>query len=148
MWQNISDGLKAMLQANTLIQEVYDWEASDFKGDPAVCLYPSANEGSYTTTTQNRRIYSFTIACFVRRGGNRPEQDTERIMRALVDSITDDVDKAYTGSGWGIAFKPGYAMVMVEATPSTWGYADLRESYRVATLEIRVHIEADVTVIT
>lgn len=145
MWQKLSDKIKSILQANTLIQEVYDYEHERFNGDPAVTLTPSSNESDYSTTTENERVYAFKILIFVDRTA-RGDTDSERIMRALVDSVLDDLDKNYTLSG--IVANTGYTMLYTEAMPSMWGYVERENIYRVAEITVRCHLDVDVTQIS
>ena len=145
MWKELNETIRAILQANTLIQEVFDWEVDKFNGGPAVTLTPSASESDYHTTTENSRIYAFLVRVFVDRT-TRKDQDTERIMREMVDSITDDFDKNYTLTG--ITNPPGYIMLMVEALPGSWGYVEREGVYRVAEIIIRCKVDVDVTQIS
>jgi len=145
MWVQLNDSIKAILEANTLIQEVFDWEVDKFEGDPAVTLTSSASESDYHTTTENSRIYAFLVRVFVDRT-TRKDQDTEKIMRKIVDSITDDFDKNYTLTG--ITNPTGYTMLMVEALPGSWGYTEREGVYRVAEILINCKVDVDVTQIS
>ena len=144
MWAELKAKLKSILEANDLIQEVFDWEVGEFTGDPACTLTPSANESDYETTTENRRVYAFMIRLFVDRG-SRKDQDAEQVMIGLVDSVIDDFDKDYTLSG--ITQPTGYTMLFVEALPASWGYVGRENAYRVAEITVRCHIDVDVNLI-
>ncbi|HBX15906.1 MAG: hypothetical protein UV20_C0009G0019 [Candidatus Magasanikbacteria bacterium GW2011_GWA2_42_32] len=145
MWENLSDKLISILEANTLIQESYDYEVGKFEGDPAVTLTPSSNESDYSTTIHNERVYAFNCMVFVDRT-KRGDSEAERVCRALVDSILDDFDKNYTLSG--LLLSAGYTMLYVEAVPARWGYVERENVYRVAEITIKVHLDVDVTTIT
>jgi len=145
MWQELSDKVKETLEANSLLQEVYDWEVDDFEGGPVVTITPSANESDYASTTENRRVYALILRLYVDRTV-RKDQDCERITRQICDSILDDFDKDYTLSG--IALPTGYTMLYLEAAPSVWGYLDRENVYRVATIVLRAHFHVDVTLIS
>lgn len=152
MWQNLKSKIKAILAANTLLQEVYDYEVEEFGGDPAATIVASENESDYRTTIHNRRIYSFKINLWVKRGEQRGDQEVEAVMTDLVDSVLDDFDKYYTlGSGSpgaALVLPTGYTMVRVEAMPSRWAYAQRETFYRVAELIIRCEVDVDVTLIS
>lgn len=145
MWQNLSDKIKAILTANTLIQEVFAYEVGTFMGDPVVTLTPSNNESDYSTTTENERVYAFTAMVFVDRT-TRGDEAAERILRQLCDSIVDDFDKNYTLTG--VTLATGYTMLYVEAVPSRWGYVERENVYRVAEITIKCHMNVDVTLIS
>lgn len=145
MWTILKAKLKAMLVANTLIQEVFDYEVAKFNGDPVATLTPSANEAHYSSTTENRRVYAFIIRLFVDRT-SRGDETCERITTTLVDTVIDDIDKDYTLTG--IVPPTGYTMLFVEATPANWGYAGREEVYRVAEIVVKCHVDVDVNLIS
>lgn len=147
MWENLVSKIKTILQANTLLVsgEVYDWEAEEFKGDPAVTITSSANTSDYATTTENERVFALTIRLFVdrtKRGG----QEAERVTREIVSSILDDFDKNYTLAG--LTVPTGYAMLYLEAANSNWGYFERECVYRVAEITLRAHFDVDVNLIS
>lgn len=153
MWENLRKKIVAILNANTLIKAVYDYEPGEFAGDPIATVTPSSNEGDYRTTTANRRIYAFNLTLWVQRGGeHRDDAKTEDVLTDLVDAVIDDFDKFYTlgtGSpGDALALKSGYTMVRVEAMPSAWVYLGREMHYRGAQINLRVHMDVDVTLIS
>lgn len=153
MWQNLKNKIVAILNANSLIQDVYDYEVSEFGADPCATVVPSANESDYRNTTQNRRIYAFSVRLWVKRAGpSRDDKKAEDILTDLVDSVLDDFDHYYTlGSGSpgsALVVPTGYTMIRVEALPSSWFYVDRETLYRGAEILIKCHVDVDVTRIT
>lgn len=153
MWQNLKNKIVAILNANDLIQDVYDYEVSEFGADPCATVVPSANESDYRTTTSNRRIYAFNVQLWVKRTGtNRSDKKAEDILTDLVDTVLDDFDRYYTlgtGSpGSALVLPTGYTMIMVEALPSSWFYSNRETLYRGAEITLRVHMDVDVSLIT
>lgn len=153
MWQLLKNKLVAMLNANTLIQQVYDYEVAEFTADPVATVTASANESDYRTTTANRRIYAFQIMLWVKRAGDyRDDDEAEDVLTDLVDSVLDDFDRYYTlgtGSpGAALAMPTGYTMLKVEATPSAWFYSNRETLYRGAQIDLKIHIDVDVTLIS
>lgn len=142
----------AILQANTLFQEVYDYETAEFGGDPVVTVTPSANESDYRTTTANRRVYAFTLRLWVKRSDPRSDSEAEAVLTDLVDSVIDDFDRFYTlgtGSpGSALQVNTGYTMIMVQAAPSAWFYSNRETLYRGAEITIKCVLDVDVTQIT
>ena len=145
MWDKLVEKLKSILEANSLIQEVYDYENESFRGDPVAVVTPSANEADYHSTCENRRIYAFNIKVIVDRT-TRGDQACEEIIRGLVDSVIDDIDKNYQLSG--VEQPTGYTMLFVEALPSVWGYIERENVYRVAEINVRCHVDVDVNLIS
>jgi len=153
MWQKIKTKLVEMLEANALIGEVYDYEAEEFAEDPVATVIASSNESDYRTTNYNRRIYAFSIMLWVKRTSPRSNEEAEEVLTDLVDSVLDDFDRYYTlgtGSpGAALSLPTGYTMVRVQALPSSWFYANQRETmYRVAQIDIKIEIDVDVTSIS
>lgn len=151
MWQNLKNKIVAILNANTLIQQVFDYEVAEFGGDPAATVIPSSNESDYRSTLHNRRIYAFKIQLWVKRGEPRDDQEAEDVLTELVDSVIDDFDKYYTlGSGSpgsALVLPNGYTMVRVQALPSIWMYSERETLYRGAEINIKCEIDVDVSLI-
>lgn len=152
MWAALKTKIIAILNANNLFQEVYDYEAAQFGGDPVATLIPSANESDYRTTSENRRIYAFNLQLWVKRGDPKTDKRSEDTLTDLVDSVLDDFDRWFTlgtGSpGSALVLPTGYTIIRVEATPSAWLYSERETLYRGAEITLRVHMDVDVYQIT
>jgi hypothetical protein len=152
MWQNLKNKIKAIIAANNLVQVVYDYEATEFSGDPTVTIVPSSSESDYRSTTSNRRIYAFNVTVWVKRGKPRDEVEAENVITEVVDSICDDFDKYFTlGSGSpgaALSLPIGYSMIMVQATPSSWMYSERETWYRGAEIKVKCEVDVDVFLIS
>ncbi len=147
MWEILTTAIKTILEANTLLQNTYTYEASDLSGTPCATLTPSANENDYHSTTENARVYAFMLRLYVDRpSGEDEEFQSEEAMKDLVDSVLDDLDKNHRLNALGS--KTGYTFCFLEATPSIWGYAGRENEYRVAEIIVRSHFIVDVNQIT
>jgi hypothetical protein len=148
MWQNLKNKIKAIVAANTLVTEVYDYEEETFGGDPVVTITPSSSESDYRSTKENRRIYAFNLTVWVKRSAPRTAQTAENVLTEVVDSICDDFDKYFTlgvGSpGAALSLPTGYTMIMVQATPSAWMYSERETWYRGAEIKIKCEVDVDV----
>lgn len=143
MFRNLINKLKSILDANSLIQVVYTYERENPDGTPFATITPSANENDYLTTTENRRVYAFTIRIFVERKGQTTVEGTEQTMRDLMDTVLDDLDSNHQLSG--LSIPSGYTFLFMEAVPSRWAYTGSRENeYRVAEIAVRCHVMVDV----
>lgn len=147
MLEYLSQKFKTILEGNTLIQEVFDYEASNISGSPCATITPSGNANDYHSTTENHRRYSFVIRLYIRRGSqSSDEKTTESAMRQLVDTVLDDLDKNHQLSGLGT--QTGYIFLFMRAAPSQWGYAGRELEMRVAEINITVDFHVDVTAIS
>lgn len=145
MFTVLIDKITSILEANTLIAEVFNHEGDKFNGDPAATVSPSGNESAYNTNRDNHRIYAFTIRLFVTRT-SRTNKEADRVMRNLIDSVIDDIDKDYTFAG--LTVPTGYCMINVFATPSQWGYSGQEDEFRVAEINVQCRVSVDVTAIS
>lgn len=152
MWENLKNKITAFLTANSLIQQVYSYEAEEFSGEPAATIVASANEADYRTSNYNRRSYAFKVQIWVKRGEPRTPDEAEYVTQEVVDSVMDDFDKYYTlgvGSpGAALVLPSGYTVVRVQALPVQWGYAQRETLYRVAEILVRVEVDVDVNLIS
>lgn len=147
MWEKLVQKFKDILEDNTLLTNVYDFEPSDLEGTPIATIVPSGNDSDYATTTENERIYAFTIRLYAKRlSGEENERNSELAMRELVDSVLDDLDKNHRLTG--LSLNTGYCYLYLEATPSSWIYIIGENGYRIAELSLRVHFDVDVTLIS
>lgn len=146
MFDKISNSLLALL-ANSKIQSSYDYEASSLEGFPALTLTPASNENAYATTTENRRVYAFTVRIYVLRPSTPAgERATENTIRELVDSVLDTIDKNH--STLSVASQTGYTFLFMRAAPSQWGYAGRENQMRAAEIQVRVEYDIDTTLIS
>lgn len=146
MFRNIITKLKSLLDGVSELQVVYPYERDDPDGTPFATITPAANENAYSTTSENTRVYAFTIRLFVERKGQTNVETCETTMRDLVDVVLDVLDSNHRLSG--ISLPAGYTFLFLDAAPSQWGYAGTRENeYRVADINVRVHISVDVNLI-
>ena len=146
MFENLIQKIVTTLEANTLIQEVFDYEVPQFQGDPVAVVSPSANEGDYETNVENLRIYAFTIRVFVKRTTPRTEKEADRITRQIASSIIDDFDKDYTFTGMTVP--AGYTYIATMAIPSAWGYSGREDEFRVCEIDVRCKVLVDLNTIS
>jgi len=149
MFQELLEKIKTILQANTLLAHVQDWEEIQTDSDPFAIVVPSDNESDYYSTQENERIYAFRIMIFASRNKKiRSPSNAESLMKQLIDTILDDIDKDYDLSTLGAPVKTGYTFINFMATPSAWGYAMPDDQYRVATINVQARVHVDVDAIT
>ena len=145
MFNNLIKFLSQKLINNNKIEEVYTYEAGQFKGDPTAIIVPSSNESDYETTDENIRIYAFKILLFVKRTQPRDESKAEEVMRDLVSSVIDNFDKDYMLTG--IEVPTGYTFINVFASPSSWGYSGAEDQYRICEINLRCRVSIDLNTI-
>lgn len=142
MFAVLKNKIVSVLEANTLLQEVWSYEVEKFEGDPVATVTPSGNEGDYNTTEENVRLYSFNIRLFVNRT-IRTKKKADEVLTDLIDSIIDDFDKDYAMSG--IVNPTGYTFINSFVLPSKWGYAGREDEFRVGELLLKCRVSVDLT---
>src|SRR4030042_1250958 len=106
----------------------------------------SGNDGSYSTSADNTRVYRFTIQLFMPLKGQYGDAVVERAMDELVDSVLNDFDRNYYFDG--LSVPTGYQVMAVRAVPSKWGYTQRESWERVAEVEISAECNIDINLIT
>lgn len=149
MWENLRTKIVAMIGSINLFGAVFPYEPSQFNNDPVAVVVGSDNSSEYRTTSANRRIYTFAIQLWVKRGEPRSDQDSEEVLTDLVDKVLDMFDKYYTlgtGSpGSALVVKTGYTMIRTQALPSAWLYSERETLYRGAEIILKCEMDVDVT---
>lgn len=145
MLRNLVAKLKSILDGVAELQQVYPYEREDPTGTPFATITPASNANDYATTTENRRVYAFTIRLFVERKGQTTVEDCEETMRDLIDVVLDVFDSNHRLPG--LQLPVGYTYLLMEAAPSVWGYVGRENEYRTAEISLRVHFSVDVNLV-
>lgn len=118
MWQELSDGIKAVILNSNLVEAdyVFDDPASNISGYPAITISAADGDGEFADTARNRRTYIFNVKCYQERI-EQGSAGAESIMRALVDDLIELFDAntyldndRLQGRGW------------VRPIPSQWAF--------------------------
>ena len=145
-WQSIMAQIVSVLQGLSDIGEVDNWEKSSFRNFPAITVTPADNQSNFEATDQRIRIYSFNIRVYLemlsnQQGGSGDGlKETDRIMRDVIDMVTNTFDKPANA-------RLGGTVLLVEPMPSIWAYDTVR-NMRVATVTLRCQVYVDTNAIT
>ena len=112
---------------------------------PSATVTPSENSSDYNTTEENVRIYAFNIRVYVNMK-SFGQKDADRILRKCVGAIIDDFDKDCTFTG--LVCPTGYCFINVFAMPSSWGYSEREDIYRVAEIAVRCRVSVNINTIS
>jgi hypothetical protein len=128
--QRISDDIST-------VQDVANFEKTNFRGFPAVTLICSGNENDYWSTAENKRQFSFIIRVYqqiehkvavIGDLSDTAKEQAENILGTVVSEIIDSFDKY---------FDLGGSVDYCRAIPSAWGYAQIGEGWA-RTAEIKI----------
>jgi len=135
--------IQTKLQGISNIQKVLNYPALPKNvGMPLATIIPSEAESDYETTTENKRMYGFTIRLFyeVKKGGIAVAVSA---LEGLVDEVVDVFDKDERLSG--IIMPAGYELIQVVPNPSAWNYDFINEGFLIADILLKAFISFDVT---
>lgn len=112
----------------------YEPEVENVIKDPFAVVIPSGNENDYNSSTENRRMYAYTVRIFVQRDGRAAA--AEALLTDMVAALIDAFDQDYTLGG---------TVLYLTAAPSAWGYLQREKEYRSA--EIKLVAKTDFSVV-
>lgn len=145
-----------MLESLAELGSVYGYEPNDFQEDPVATVTASSNEGDYRSTSENRRVFAYTIRLWCNQA-KREADNAEEVLADLEDQVLELFDRYFTlgndlngNAAPGTLLTPptGYSIVRVEAIPSAWFWVERGDSFRMAEVNLRVHVDVDVGLIT
>jgi len=94
MWNELSAAIVAVIQTSSEIDssQVFDYAKSKMEHYPCATVTPLDNtETDFADTQRDRRSYNFAIRIYQERM-EQGEQDSERIMRTIVDDLISKFD--------------------------------------------------------
>jgi len=144
-WVNIQPEIISVLEGLTKIQEVHNYEKSQFRGYPAITVVPSENESDFEATQERQRVYAFRIRAYVESGSDAHEatgegtKEADRILRAVMDDIVNEFDKPANARLNG-------QVLFIEPVPSIWEY-DSDRGLRYAEIILKTHTYLDTNTI-
>lgn len=146
-WDSILSEIVTVLEGIDSIENVSDYEKSQFSGFPAATVVPSEEESDFQATSERTRTYAFSIRCYQDMLSKQHPyspglEDADRILRKVVDDIVSEFDKPANARLSGNADTDGHTVVLVRPVPSTWGY-DSERNLRSAEIILRVVVHVD-----
>lgn len=130
---SVSTDVKNLLIAKinnlTTTQAVYGYEELNPDGWPAVWITTSDLQGTFATTTENRRVYGYRVMClwplgedFIKDGSIQREEYAENTLADVVDQIINLVDDQSFITQLNAIYSAGDTTVLfVEAADAQWG---------------------------
>jgi hypothetical protein len=146
-WQILRPQIAALVQTIPEIQEVSSTPKIKFEGHPSVHVIPSDNSGDYETTSENERVYAFTVRAFyeTKEGGVEAAfLGLEEVVDKIIDKFDLEDMKDSSSRIVGINLPANYTFLNIFAAPSRWG--DLpEEELLMAEIVVRIRLSIDVT---
>ena len=136
---NILGKIKSKLQNIDSIQEVQDFPTNEFGGFPAAMATSTRLEADFQTTTENKRIYVFTVY-IIQEVKSQSERKARQIVEEVVDDVIEDFDKDQLLSGINL---PSNEVIIISWPVLSDIYTGGEGRYVVGALEIKVMIQFD-----
>lgn len=141
--------LKTLFENNKAalnVQEVKSGPEMDFTGYPAINITPSDNEAVYETTSENARVYGFTVGVFYdtkTTGLNECVDRLEEVVDAIL-TILDQEDLNSSNVVGQSGLPSNYTYIMMRANPSVWGKTE-DEALVFAQITVQIMVSIDIT---
>ncbi|CAB4151848.1 hypothetical protein UFOVP585_39 [uncultured Caudovirales phage] len=141
----IKNQLKERIEACPSVQRVYGFEAMQIDGWPAVICKAGDIEGTFASTSENQRIYSYPTLILFPQGQDMPGLPTgtnrldyaEDVVSTVIDEIANSIDNNFELDGTPVLF--------VEAVNAQWGTYEYEGGVaKCALITIRVVTEHNV----
>jgi len=141
MFQNIRNKIESKLEAMSSIQEVQAYPTMDFGGFPAAMVTSTRNDAEFETTTQNKRMYVFTVFLLQEIKTKGVEQ-ARKIIESVVDDVITDFDEDEDLTGISL----GSNETLITSMPTLSNiYEEENGRYIVGEMEIRIVVSVSVT---
>jgi len=140
MFEPIFNQIKAKLEGISVIQEVHDYPTESFGGFPAAVVKSTGNESEFQSTTDNKRIYTFTVYLIDEIESENVRQ-SRRVIRGVVDDVMTSFDQDQLLSG--VDLPNNESMLFVRpALSEIWEEPE----YVVAELNISVMVQFNIAI--
>lgn len=129
------DGLDSVAVVYPVVKFIIDkW--------PAVCITANSEEGEFSSTAENSRVYTYNASILFPLGQDFvPSEQKERldyaedVVAQVVDDIINAIDEEFTLGG-------GNTVLYTNAADVEWGYVDYEGGVaRAANVILRVYTE-------
>lgn len=127
------------------VQKVYPVPQLNPSGFPAVFVTTNSEEGEFSSTAENSRVYSYNASVIFPLGQDFvPEAESERLdfaeqtIATVVEQIINSIDRDFELDG----LPTGVTVLFVNAADVEWGYTDIENGVaRAANVILRVYTE-------
>jgi hypothetical protein len=146
-WQTLRPQIATLLTNTGLFQEVSATPKLKFSGYPACYVAHSGNESEYNNTTENSRVYAFTVVLLYstkKVGVSTALTRLEKKVDSVIDAIDQDSLKSASTRVIGISMPSKYTWINTFATPSVFGQVDAEELV-IAELNVSIRVLVDIT---
>jgi hypothetical protein len=152
---DIKKQLVTSINALSTTQAVYGYEELDPNGWPAVWVTTSNLNGTFVTTTENRRVYGFNVMClfplgedFIKDGSIQRVEYAENTLNDVVDQIINLIDDKTFITTLNNIYSAGDSTVLfVEASDAQWGTVDMQKG-KAKGVQVTLLIHTDYNVTT
>lgn len=149
-WQKLRPQIRDLIAGISGIAQAKKFPTFKFDQYPAASVFMSENQSDYETTSENLRVYAFSVFVYYPTKGLDGESIDVAIsaLEGLVDTIIDTIDqedlKDSTERTVGVDLPANSQFINIFATPSLWGEVP-GEELVFSEIIVRVRISKDVS---
>jgi len=132
------------------VQSVYGYSELLPSGWPCVWVKTSDLQGTFVTTAENRRIYSYDVTClltlgedFIKDKSIQREEYAENTLATVSDQIINLLDKTSFITDLNAIYTAGDTTVLfIEAADAKWGEVDMQNG-KAKAIQVSIMIHTD-----
>ena len=147
---DVKELLVNKINALSSTQAVYGYAELNPSGWPCVWVKTADLQGTFATTSENRRIYSYDITAiltlgenFIKDGSVQREEYAENVLAEVTDQIVNIFDDtSFISELNGIYTSGDTTVLFVEAADARWGEIDM-QSGKAKAIQISLLVHTD-----
>lgn len=147
---DIKKQLATTINALGQAQSVYKYNELNPTGWPCVWIVTDDLQGSFWSTAENKRVYSYKITClfplgedFVKDGSIQREEYAENVLADVVDAILTAVEDTSFITTLNAIYSSGDTTVLfAEAADAAWGEVDMQKG-KAKAIQMSLMIHTD-----
>lgn len=128
--------LKNRISALASVQKVYEYKELSPTGWPAVWIVPANLDGTFATTTENKRACAFRVTVlmelgedYVKDGSIVREHKADQVLGQVLDDIINDLDTNDFKSTFMDLSESNSEFINGEAADVEWGIVNMQHGY-------------------
>lgn len=142
---SLKDQIINKIEALSSVQRVYPVVKLNPSGYPAVFVTTNTEEGEFSSTAENSRVYTYNATAVFPLGQDFvPSAESERldyaeqVVATVIDQIINSIDMDFELE----SLPTGVTVMFTHAADVEWGYVDIEGGVaRAANVILRVHTE-------
>jgi hypothetical protein len=135
MWETAIQIIKTTLEGIDEIKEIFEYPLQGNPSKfPAVVFFPQTMENNFETTTENFKVYNFSMFLTVGIGNTTVKKVYSEILPKATDALVAEFDNKWNGGTYD------GKRVWVKVSTGQWSMSD-EQAGRTATIDMTVQVK-------